>query len=122
MSQEFARDFYNSKEWRECQAAFMQSRNYTCERCGRLAYIVHHKEKLTPANINDPNVTLNWDKLEALCLEDHNAEHGKGGATVEGVSFDDDGNLLYTPQGYAKTVENPTPSCQISKPLPKRPY
>jgi 5-methylcytosine-specific restriction endonuclease McrA len=97
MAQDYARAFYNSKEWRECQAAVMQSKNHTCERCGHLALIVHHKIHIAPANIDDPNITLNWDNLQALCLDCHNAEHGNGGACIEGVSFDDNGDLIYIP-------------------------
>ena len=48
-------------------------------------------------NINDFNITLNWDNLQALCLECHNSVHGIGGATVDGVAFDENGDLIYTP-------------------------
>lgn len=75
----------------------MQSRNYICERCGRLATIAHHKIHLNPSNINDPNITLNWDNLMAVCLDCHNSLHGNGGACVEGVSFDENGDPVYIP-------------------------
>lgn len=39
---------------------------------------VHHKKHLTPKNINDPEITLNWDNLELLCLDCHRKEHDKG--------------------------------------------
>lgn len=97
MAQDYAKAFYHSKEWRKCQAAFMQSKNYTCERCGQLALIAHHKIHISPANINDPNITLNWDNLQALCLDCHNAEHGNGSACIEGVGFDENGDLIYIP-------------------------
>ena len=53
-----------------------------CERClakGMYvpAVIVHHKEWLTPENISDPNVTLNFGNLEALCRECHEEEHSE---------------------------------------------
>ena len=61
----------------------MKSRAYLCERCmqeGRYkpAEIVHHKVYLTPENINNPAITLNWDNLEALCRDCHEAEHAEG--------------------------------------------
>lgn len=92
---EYARGFYNSKAWRDTQRAYMQSQNYVCERCGRPAVIVHHKTYITPTNINDPNITLNWDNLEALCQTCHQHEHFKEkGATAEGLMFDDKGNIV----------------------------
>ena len=96
MAQKYAKSFYDSKEWCECQAAFMQSKNYTCERCGQLAVIVHHIVFITPFNINDPLITLNWENLMALCINCHNAIHGNT-ACVEGVSFDANGDLVYIP-------------------------
>ena len=38
--------------------------------------IVHHKIHLDADNIGDPNVTLNWDNLELVCMDCHAAEHG----------------------------------------------
>ena len=95
MAHEYAKPFYNSSRWLKCKEGFMQSKNYICERCGGLAYICHHKEHISPQNINDSNITLNWDNLQALCLDCHNAVHGKGAACIDGVSFDDEGNLIY---------------------------
>nr|DAJ99555.1 MAG TPA: HNH endonuclease bacteriophage, HNH Endonuclease, DNA.52A [Caudoviricetes sp.] len=31
---EYAKRFYTSKAWRDTQKAFMESKNYICERCG----------------------------------------------------------------------------------------
>lgn len=98
MAHEYAISFYNSKQWIKCKDGFMKSKNHVCERCGGLAYIVHHKKHITPFNINDPNITLSWDNLQALCLNCHNAVHSNGGACIDGVSFDSEGNLIYTPQ------------------------
>jgi hypothetical protein len=74
MAKEFAKPFYNSKEWKECRKAYIISVFGVCERCGRAGYIVHHKEKLTPENINNPDVTLNFKKLEYVCLQCHNED------------------------------------------------
>jgi hypothetical protein len=51
---------------------------WTCERCGAAANVVHHKIYITPLNINDPDITLNFDNLEALCHNCHNKEHKLG--------------------------------------------
>ena len=93
MAQEYAKSFYNGKAWTRCRDAFMKSKYYICERCGVAALIVHHKEYITPENINNPEITLNWNNLEALCIDCHNREHQSGGATADGIYFDSNGNL-----------------------------
>ena len=50
-----------------------------CERCLARGLIrqgdeVHHKIRLTPENINDPNISLNWENLELLCKTCHDEE------------------------------------------------
>ena len=72
MAKAFAKKFYSTSVWRECRNAYAASRGHLCERCisrGILSYgeIVHHKIELTPENINDPDITLNWDNLQLLC-------------------------------------------------------
>ena len=93
---EWAKSFYRSKAWRKCRDSFLISKFNMCERCGEVALIVHHKTYLTPYNINDSNVSLNWDNLEALCLDCHNKEHMGKEVTVNGCMFDDEGNLIKT--------------------------
>lgn len=39
--------------------------------------IVHHRIHLTPQNITNPMIVLNWNNLELLCRECHAKEHGK---------------------------------------------
>jgi 5-methylcytosine-specific restriction endonuclease McrA len=73
---EFAKNFYASHQWKSLRNKYFNSQFGLCERCGRPALIIHHKIYLTADNINNPNVSLNWDNLECLCLECHNAEHG----------------------------------------------
>ncbi len=73
--------FYVSGVWIDCARAYRDS-NPLCERCRKkgeisLAEQVHHKIKLTPENINNPDITLNWDNLEALCGDCHREEHRK---------------------------------------------
>ena len=77
---EFAERFYKSKRWKDCRAAYSKRAGGLCERC--LAHglfvpgkIVHHKIQLSPANINDPTVSLNFDNLELLCRDCHGEEH-----------------------------------------------
>lgn len=93
MAKEYAISFYNSRQWKDCRKGYMQSKNFICERCGKLAYICHHKKHITESNINNPNITLNWDNLQALCLDCHNIIHGRA-VTRKGLKFDSYGNLI----------------------------
>ena len=77
----FATAFYKSKQWQVCRNAYMERVAGLCEEClaaGRYtpAEIVHHITELTPANIGDPSITLNFDNLEAVCRECHAIKHG----------------------------------------------
>lgn len=99
MAQDYAVSFYKSTEWEKCRDAFMESKNYICERCGGLAKICHHKTYITPQNINDPNITLSWDNLEALCQDCHTREHLSGEICAKGLAFDSNGNLIQSPRG-----------------------
>lgn len=72
--------FYKTKLWQECRASYIKSVGGLCERCYSNGIIrhgdtVHHKVHLTLANINDPEVTLNFDNLELLCRDCHAKEH-----------------------------------------------
>nr|DAG46144.1 MAG TPA: HNH endonuclease [Caudoviricetes sp.] len=102
MAQDFAKRFYNSSRWRKCAKAYAASKHYVCERCGNRSFvgslkpdrfIVHHKILLTPENINDPDVTCNWQNLELLCINCHNAVHAAGRDSRECL-FDANGNPI----------------------------
>lgn len=92
MAKDFAKAFYHSRAWQQCRDAYIASVYGLCEACSKPGYIVHHKVKLTPDNIHDPAITLNWDNLQYLCLECHNQIHG-GSSTVQGLEFDENGDL-----------------------------
>lgn len=104
-------EFYHTTAWRKCSKAFMQSKNYICERCGGLATICHHKKYITDKNVHDPNITLNWDNLEALCQTCHNQEHFGGTAInkicADGLTFDSDGNLIKNKSPHASERNAP---------------
>ena len=69
------------------------SQDFICERCGEPAKIVHHKRWLNRDNINDTDITLNWDNLEALCQDCHNKEHHKSAPRLR-YRFDADGGII----------------------------
>lgn len=90
---EWAKAFYKSKSWIDTREAYLSSVQYTCERCGEPAKIVHHKKYLTKSNINDVNISLNWNNLEALCQDCHNKEHHKQQSKLT-YTFDNEGNVI----------------------------
>ena len=97
---EFASGLYTSPEWERCRAGYLKLVGCLCERCkaqGRItpAKIVHHKIYLTPSNINDPRITLDYRNLEALCKQCHEEEHNFCGRKQQRrYSVDDAGNII----------------------------
>ncbi len=91
MAKDYAKSFYKSKAWRDCREGYIKSVFGLCERCGNIGKIVHHKQWITSENINNPNITLNWNNLELLCQDCHNKEKMK---TEKRYSFDEYGNIL----------------------------
>ena len=96
MAKEWAEWFYKSKAWIECRESYYISQHGICERCQGAGLIVHHKIYLTPENINNTNITLNWDNLELVCQRCHNQEHhgGDEDMTAEGLTFNQWGELV----------------------------
>ena len=96
MAKEFAIKFYKSKAWLNCREGFIQSVYGLCNRCSSPGYIVHHKELLTAMNISNPDITLNWELLEYLCIDCHNREHMSNHDIVirDGLSFNDKGEVV----------------------------
>ena len=90
----FADKFYTSPAWKKCARSYRASVGGLCERCRDRGLIVpceevHHKIKLTPANINRPEVALNWANLVALCKDCHMEVHRK----QKRWTVDADGNV-----------------------------
>lgn len=90
---EWAKQFYLSEAWQDTRQAYLSSHHYLCERCGEPAKIAHHKTYITRKNINNPDITLNQDNLEALCQDCHNKEHHKKQLQSR-YKFDADGNII----------------------------
>jgi len=81
MAQPFAKKLYTSKAWIELRRNLIIERGPICQQCNTLVIdtsklIGHHTERLTPQNVNDPNVALNLKKIELVCLTCHNREPG----------------------------------------------
>lgn len=72
--------FYKSRAWEQCRDAYAKSVGGLCERCRAKGLvvsgeIVHHKIHLTAQNMNDPDISLNFDNLELLCRKCHGMVH-----------------------------------------------
>ena len=96
MAKEFAKVFYHSKAWQKCRAFFIAERitidGGMCEHCKeRPGYIVDHIEELNSTNIDNPDVTLNHNNFQYLCLSCHNKKTFRKKFVGE---FDEDGQLI----------------------------
>lgn len=92
-----AGSFYGSIRWKKCRRNYL-SLHPICERCERLGIVkkadhVHHKTYLDSLSYRDPEKALNYDNLEALCFECHQAEHHGRKDCKDGLYFDSAGNL-----------------------------
>lgn len=103
MAHDYAKQFYASEAWHRCRLGYISHRRSIdggmCEECREHpGYIVHHREHLSPANIQDPEVSLNWDNLEYVCKDCHDRIHDHCGRDRGGIGrkifFDDQGNPL----------------------------
>ena len=84
-------NFYQSKQWCRFREIFISDRvkhdkksRMMCEHCGcvileKYDCILHHKEELTAANINNLNISLNPSNIMMVHRECHDEIHGKNG-------------------------------------------
>lgn len=95
MAREFAQAFYNSAAWHKVRKLVINRDHGLCQKCGKPGYIVDHIIELTPENINDPEISLNLDNLQYLCLSCHTTKtFSKYKATRKGLDFDENGDLI----------------------------
>ncbi|MBO0387553.1 MULTISPECIES: HNH endonuclease [Staphylococcus] len=85
------RDFYNGKRWRDKREAIKARDNFECQECKRqgkvaidiyepnkngrkkIKLVVHHIKELA----DYPELALDDDNLETLCVECHNKIHDR---------------------------------------------
>ena len=104
MARELAQAFYNSAAWHKVRQLVINRDHGLCQKCGTPGYIVDHIIELTPGNINDPEISLNLDNLQYLCLSCHTTKtFSKYKATRKGLDFDENGDLI---QVNPNRVEN----------------
>ncbi len=76
------KSFYSSVVWQNCREAYKKKVNGLCEECLKKGLItpaddVHHIKKITRYNMKNPDITLNFDNLMALCKKHHQEKHDK---------------------------------------------
>ena len=81
-------NFYTSKEWEHLRDVVKlerlnESGLLVCDHCGepivkKYDCICHHKEELTNANVNNPEISLNPDNIVLVHHKCHNLIHKKG--------------------------------------------
>lgn len=102
-----SKPFYHSKQWLKTRDAYIKSVGGLCERClinGKVkpGYIVHHKHYITEENINDPDITLNFNNLEYICFDCHQIEHfGKVEVLERNLRFDLNGDIIDSTHRHA---------------------
>ena len=101
MAREFAKEFYNSPEWKRVRDYIFLRDGMLCVRCGNPGEIVHHKIHLNPHNITDPYIALGEDNLELLCRQCHGEEHSSDIDNERGYTFNDDGEMVIPPHKKA---------------------
>lgn len=94
---DYAARLYKSLAWQQTREAYAKSVGGLCEIClskglYNAGEIVHHKVHITPENINDPNITLNWENLELVCRECHASLHDR---RKRRYSLDDMGRVIF---------------------------
>lgn len=95
MAKDWAKKFYQSKQWIQARDYMMHKSHYICQKCKeRPAEIVHHKIWLSPSNINNPDITLGEKNLLPVCRECHALIHEGVSATIEGLRFNSNGELV----------------------------
>lgn len=103
----FAHKFYHSRAWQDVRGFVWDRAHGLCERClekgeYKPADVVHHKIPLSPMNMGDPDISLNPERLVALCHDCHSEAHkelgvgmlGSARPTARRVGFDKFGNVV----------------------------
>lgn len=99
MAKDFAKPFYDGKKWNKLRKKYIEDRQAIdgglCETCHEaVGVIVHHNDIwIDENNIDNPDVTLNYDNLKLDCIACHNREK-KDEQERERYRFGPDGEVL----------------------------
>lgn len=95
---EWAEWFYKSKRWQKVREGYIKHAGGLCEEClksgiYRPGVIVHHKTELTPQNIQNPEIALDYANLELLCRDCHAKMHDR---RKRRYKLDELGRVIFT--------------------------
>ena len=90
--------FYGTSRWINCSHAYIKSVGGLCERCLERgvytpAEMVHHRVHLTPDNVHDESIALDWSNLEAVCCKCHAEIHAADRVRSGRWALDKDGRI-----------------------------
>ncbi len=95
MAKDWAKAFYNSREWHVARRIALRRDHYTCHDCEGRAEEVHHIIELTRSNMHDTDIALNQSNLMSLCRACHQRRTFEHNADVgDGLVFDADGFVV----------------------------
>ena len=90
--------FYKSTAWQKCREAYLLQHPF-CEECLKRgeytpAKHVHHRIWLNQYNKDNPEFTLNFKNLEAVCQECHNRIHAGTENIAKRYTIDSEGRVM----------------------------
>lgn len=93
---DYAKGFYLSPAWKKTREAYRKSKGNLCEPCLENGIIkpcefVHHKIHISPENITNPEITLDWNNLQCVCRDCHAKLHG----TQKRYQLDEEGRIVW---------------------------
>ena len=94
------KEFYKGKPWQRARRAYIDERiaidGGLCEICGEEpGYIVHHyRVWLNDLNCNDPEISLNPNNFQYVCLVCHNKEKDPTRAIPGRCLYGPDGEII----------------------------
>ena len=100
--------FYHSKQWKAFRRTILAERKPVCWYCNQAfksddCIVVHHKEELTPLNVNDYSVSLNPDNVELVHDTCHNKIHKRNSYAIYKAKLDRGIYIVYGPPLAGKT-------------------
>ncbi|MGX7091554.1 HNH endonuclease [Hutsoniella sourekii] len=97
MARDFAKGFYNSKEWLTTRKLVLERDHYLCTICKEPANLVHHIIWLDPVNIDKDEIRLGLSNLCTVCHYCHNLIHLTDEVGTDNmISFDSNGEMITT--------------------------
>lgn len=109
MAKDFAKAFYNSKQWKGIRENILMRDQYLCRYCGNPAEEVHHIVHLTAENIGNPEVAVSEKNLVSLCRDCHCRIHDKDRAHAKKIDAEIAEEYVFDENGMIVRLTDPPP-------------